>query len=284
MQNPEGLVFHLQRFSLQDGPGLRTTVFLKGCPLACAWCHNPESQSAAPELLTLEQRCMHCGSCVETTDADSVEGCPTGARQRVGRSMTASELVTEVLRDRIFFEQSGGGVTFSGGEPLLQATFVSGVAAALQANGIHTALDTCGFAPTEALLQVASHMDLVLYDLKLMDEARHREMTGESNGLILTNLRALGAQHPRIWLRVPIIPGINDDAANLAATAQFAVQTPGIQRVDLLPYHATGVAKFGRLGLHYRLEAVAPPSVEQLDAIAQDFRAQGLNVTIGGRP
>jgi len=246
-----------------------------GCRSCEAACPRPDGPLPAGGVLGREG-CLACRACVEA--------CPSAAREVAGRKMSVGEVVAEVLRDRPVYEESGGGVTFSGGEPLVQADFVGEVAAALQSQGIHTALDTCGFAPTEALLQVASHMDLILYDLKLMDEERHREMTGESNGLILTNLRALGAQHPRIWLRVPIIPGINDDAANLAATAQFAAQTPGIQRVDLLPYHATGVAKFGRLGLRYRLEAVPPPSVEQLDAIAQDFRAQGLNVIIGGRP
>jgi len=286
----EGLVFHLQRFSLQDGPGLRTTVFLKGCPLACAWCHNPESQAPEPELLTVESRCIHCGACTEVCPGPDcrccgacVEACPTGARRMVGRKMGAAELLEEVLRDRIFFDQSGGGVSFSGGEPLMQADFVCEMATALKGRGVHTALDTCGFARTEDLLRVAAQVDLVLFDLKLIDEARHRETTGESNALILANLMALSERHEAIWIRVPIIPGLNDDAENLEATARIAARTPGVRRVDLLPYHAHGVAKFGRLGKAYDLGAIQPPSSERMEEIAGGFRTQGLDVTIGGR-
>ena len=286
-----GLVFHLQRFSLQDGPGLRTTVFLKGCPLACAWCHNPESQRPAPELLTVESRCIHCGACTELCPSRDcqccgacVEACPTGARRMAGRWMKTGELLDELLRDRIFFDESGGGVSFSGGEPLLQADFVCDMAAALKAQGVHTVLDTCGFAPTDDLLRVAAQVDLVLFDLKLIDAVRHREATGESNALILANLSALSKCQEAIWLRVPIIPGLNDDAENLEATARIAAQTSGVLRVDLLPYHATGAEKFGRLDRAYALDALQPPSSERMEAIAARFRAHGLAVTLGGRP
>lgn len=291
MSATEGLVFHIQRFSLQDGPGLRSTVFLKGCPLACAWCHNPESQNPASEMLRVETRCIHCGACEEVCPGGEcrlcgacVEACPTGARRRVGRRMTVPELTEELLRDRIFFDQSGGGVTLSGGEPLLQADFVCELGTALKAKGVHTALDTCGFARTEDLLRAAACMDLVLFDLKLIDEARHRDSTGESNAHILANLRALSQRHEAIWIRVPIIPGLNDDAENLDATARLAARTPGVRRVDLLPYHATGAAKFERLGRIYALGAVHPPAPERMEAIARGFRSHGLEVTLGGRP
>lgn len=282
MAATEGLIFNRQRFSLQDGPGLRTTVFLKGCPLACLWCHNPESQSSAPEVLTIEGRCIRCGACqIRRAGADV---CPTGARQEAGTRMGVAELCADLLRDRIFFDQSGGGVTFSGGEPLLQAAFVAEAAALLRARGVHTALDTCGHADTEALLRVASGVDLVLFDLKHLDGARHRAATGVSNALILANLEALSRAHDAIWVRVPIIPGLNDDAQNLGATARLAAATPGVRRVDLLPYHAIGAAKFGRIGKTYPLADVEPPSAERMAEIAQGFRSHGLETTIGGRP
>lgn len=287
----EGLVFNVQRFALQDGPGLRTTVFLKGCPLSCRWCHNPESQAPAPELWTQEARCLHCGACARacahpgacTRCGACAEACPTGARERVGRRATDAQLLEELLRDRPFFDQSGGGVTFSGGEPLLQAPFVAGLADHLREEGVHTALDTCGFALEDTLLRVAARVDLVLFDLKHLDDIRHRELTGRSNALILSNLAALSRVHPAIWIRVPVVPGCNDDAANMEATARLAAHTPGVRRVDLLPYHATGVPKAARLGCSNTLGALETPAPERMDAIAHTFRAQGLEVTIGGR-
>lgn len=290
MSVTEGLVFHIQRFSLQDGPGLRSTAFLKGCPLACTWCHNPESQNPAPEMLRVETRCLRCGECAKACPGGDcrlcgacVEACPTGARRMVGRRMTSPQLTEELLRDRIFFDQSGGGVSFSGGEPLLQPDFVKEVAVALKSQGVHTALDTCGFARTEDLLQVASCVDLVLFDLKLIDEARHREATGESSALILANLKALSEKQIALWIRVPIIPGLNDDVGNLEATARLAAKSPSVHRVDLLPYHAHGAGKFERIGKTYHLDALKPPSSERMEEIAQGFRAHGLEVTIGGR-
>lgn len=287
MAAPEGgrgRILRLQRYSLQDGPGLRTTVFLKGCPLACTWCHNPESQAPEPEAMRSGDRCLRCGSCEQVpAGADQAEACPTGAFQWVGRDVTLAELVAEVLRDRPFFEQSGGGVTFSGGEPLMQAPFVAAALAALRAEGVSTALDTCGFGPWADLEAVAKDADLVLYDLKLIDAARHRGATGVPSGPILENLACLGRVHPAIWIRVPLIPGLNDDDANLEATARIAADTPGVRRVDLLPYHATGLAKAARLGR----ETTAPfqaPSAEALDRAAAPFRALGLNVHLGGRP
>lgn len=283
-ETARGRLLRLQRYSLQDGPGLRTTVFLKGCPLACIWCHNPESQAAESEAMRSEDRCLRCGFCERVpAGADQAEACPTGAFQWVGREATVAELVAEVLRDRPFFEQSGGGVTFSGGEPLMQAPFVAGALAALKAEAVTTALDTCGFAPWADLEAVAKDADLVLYDLKLIDSERHRAATGVPSEPILENLARLGRVHPALWIRVPLIPGLNDDAANLEATARIAAATPGARRVDLLPYHATGLAKAARLGR----EAAAPfpaPSAEALERAAAPFRALGLTVHLGGRP
>ncbi len=289
----QGLVFNLQRFSLQDGPGVRTTVFMKGCPLACSWCHNPESQAPQTSFLRLETRCMACGHCSPEDLAAGgggalgpadLQACPTGAVQQVGREREPAELVQELLRDRIFFDDSGGGVTFSGGEPLQQPAFLTEALARLRAEGVHTALDTCGFGPWRDLEAASGQASLVLYDLKLMDEARHRQATGQSNRLILENLKALARVHGDIWIRVPVIPGVNDDEANLEATARFLAPLPGVRRVDLLPYHATGQAKFARLGLCYALPGLASPTPQRLEALAAIFRARGLATHIGGHP
>ncbi len=288
-----GLVFNVQRFSLQDGPGVRSTVFMKGCPLACGWCHNPESQSPEPEIIRMRHRCMVCGLCPEQgleepvgrsrNEAD-VEACPTGALQTVGQQMDSTALVKALLRDRIFFDESGGGVTFSGGEPLLQAPFVIEAMRLLRKESVHTALDTCGFARWQELQEASAQASLVLYDLKLMDDARHQAATGVSNRLILQNLKALSAIHQNIWIRVPIIPGINDDEGNLDATAAFLVSLPGIRQVDLLPYHATGEAKFARVGLLSTAQGILSPSIQRLETLAAHFRAQGLTTTLGGQP
>jgi pyruvate formate lyase activating enzyme len=288
---PAGLVFNVQRFSVHDGPGLRTTVFMKGCPLSCGWCHNPESQSPSLEFVRLRHLCMACGLCrdeeldnpvVTGRDQDDVEACPTGALRGVGERVGPEELVKSLLRDRVFFDQSGGGVTISGGEPLVQAAFVTDVLRRLRAEGVHTALDTCGFGRWSELRDAAEHASLVLYDLKLMDPVRHRAATGMSNDVILDNLRALAGVHPAIWIRLPVIPGVNDDGDNIEATADFVCSVPGISRLDLLPYHPTGEAKFARLGLEYALHGTTPPDAGRLDALAARFRARGLVTTIGG--
>ncbi|MDP1859027.1 MAG: glycyl-radical enzyme activating protein [Gemmatimonadaceae bacterium] len=286
-----GLVFNVQRFSTQDGPGVRTTVFMKGCPLACSWCHNPESQSVAPAFVRLAHRCMRCGRCTDEEleslvvagrDACDVEDCPTGALQMIGERTDAASLVRRLLRDRIFFDESLGGVTISGGEPLVQAPFATNVLQRLRAEGVHTALDTCGFGPWPYLRDAAAHADLVLYDLKLMDPARHEAATGVSNGLILENLKALAGVHANIWIRIPIVPAVNDDDENVMATVEFLRGLPNIRQVDLLPYHPTGEAKFARLGKHYALHGTATPAPALLDAIAARFHARGLMTTIGG--
>jgi len=287
----DGLVFNLQRFSLHDGPGLRTTVFLKGCPLSCAWCHNPESRLPRQELVRLRHRCMRCGRCTEEELARSVvagrsaadaEACPTGALQAVGEMMDTATLVRTLLRDRIFFDESGGGVTFSGGEPLAQAAFVTDAMRALRAEDVHTALDTCGLARWDELRDAAAHASLVLYDLKLMDDDRHKAATGVSNRAILHNLVALAHGHANVWIRIPVIPGVNDDEANVEAAAAFVCPLPGVRQVDLLPYHATGEAKFARVGQAYGLHGTPTPGHDRLDALAVHFRARGLHTTIGG--
>jgi len=291
-----GRVFNVQRYSLHDGPGIRTTVFLKGCPARCLWCHNPESQAFGPEVIRVETRCASCGTCATvcphgapppgsgrcTACGACVEACPTGARELAGRETTADEVMAEVARDRIFFQDSGGGVTFSGGEPLAQIEFLRALLQAARGHGLHTAVDTCGFAPREDLLSLVPLVDLFLFDVKLLDDARHRELTGLPTGPILDNLRALVQAHPSVWVRVPIIPGHTDGEADVAALAALVAELVSVRHVSLLPFHATGGAKARRLGRPAPLESLAHPPPERMEALAGLFRARGLAVSIGG--
>lgn len=292
------LVFNIQRYSLHDGPGIRTTIFLKGCPLECWWCHNPESQRPKPEILVLENRCIHCDRCAAVcalgsathdieqrtqlcdTCACCVEACPTEARQLVGRAMTTDQILQEIARDQMFYEQSGGGVTFSGGEPLLRFHLLQELLARCRDRDFHTAIDTCGYVPWDHLAAIAPITGLFLYDLKHMDDARHREVTGVSNVRILENLRELAEIHPHIWIRVPLIPGINDSPENLEATARFIAELPGQHPVNLLPYHATGRYKFARVAMPFRMENTEPPTREQVETAAGIFRRHGLALTV----
>ena len=290
-----GRVFDVQRFSVHDGPGIRTTVFLKGCPARCLWCHNPESQSSAPEVLVVETRCVSCGTCrtvcphgapppgsgLCTACGACVEACPAGARRLAGHETTVGAVIEEVLRDRVFYEESGGGVTFSGGEPLAQPEFLEALLEACRAAGIRTAVDTCGFAPRECLLALAPLVDLFLFDVKLVDDARHRDLTGLAAAPILENLRALAAVHGNVWIRIPVVPGHTDAESDIAATASLVAGLPGVRQVSLLPYHRTGAAKSRRLGREYPLDALAPPSPERLAQLATLFHRHGLAVRIG---
>jgi pyruvate formate lyase activating enzyme len=298
-----GIVFDIKKFSIHDGPGIRTTVFFKGCPLSCWWCHNPEGQSPQPELMLWTSRCIRCGACLEVCDQGAiswdgdvvstdrekcvlsgacVQVCYAEAREIVGREMTVAEVLAEIERDIPFYDQSGGGVTFSGGEPLSQPDFLLALLRASKEKEIHTAVDTCGFATWETLDRVREHVDLFLYDLKLMDEAKHRKFTGVSNELILKNLQRLSAQGHDIFLRVPIIPGINDDAENIRQIGTFAAALPHLKRVDILPYHRAAVEKYHRLNKVYGLPETRPPSGERISEITEILREFGLQTKIGG--
>jgi pyruvate formate lyase activating enzyme len=266
---PSGMLFDIKRYAIHDGPGIRGTAFFKGCPLSCSWCHNPESQSRDPELLYRPSRCVGCGRCVSicpekavrmggslaVTDRDRcsacgacVLACPVGARSIVGESWTADALVDELAKDVLFFDQSSGGVTCSGGEPLFQPGFCAAVLRLCHERGIHTAVDTCGHADEAALRQVADCADLFLYDIKLMDDERHRRATGVSNGAVLENVVRLDRWGKRIWIRVPIVPGINDDEENLAELAALVRTLSSVGAVQLLPYHRGGEEKRKGLG------------------------------------
>ena len=297
-----GIVFDIRRYAIHDGPGIRTTVFLKGCSLSCAWCHNPEGQSRGVEALIRENRCIRCGACVDAcghgaatwseagpvTDrslcaacGDCAAVCYADARELVGREMTAEEVVAEVARDEPFYARSGGGMTLSGGEPLLQPAFAAALLARARERGVHTALDTCGYAPWETFDRVRGDVDLFLYDVKLLDDERHRRFTGVSNAPILANLRSLSARGHAIVLRVPVIPGVNDDPANLEALAALAGELPHLARVDLLPYHHIGADKYARLDRAYPLPDAAPPPAGRMAAIARLLTERGLPVGTG---
>ena len=297
-----GRVFNIQRYSLHDGPGIRTTVFLKGCPLRCWWCHNPESQDPRADIVYVNGRCVRCGGCGtacplhnpvfdRTTDPDAdrcircgqcVDACPTEARQLLGRETSLEQLFRELIRDEVFWDESGGGVTISGGEPLVQGEFVLELLQALKGRGIHTTVDTSGFVPRETLLATAPFTDLDLYDIKLIDARLHELYTGVPNRLILDNLAALAQIHNNLWIRVPVIPGINDAPEELAAIARLARSLPSVKQVNLLPYHNTACHKFGRLGQTYRLPDVKTPGEADMQAAARPFAELGLLTFSGG--
>lgn len=298
MSQPTGLLFDLRKFSIHDGPGIRTTVFFKGCPLRCAWCHNPESQSPYPDLILHAHRCIGCGACAAVCPQLSppgplsqgvrvdfcdvcgacVEACYAEARQMVGRIYPVDEVLAMIESDRAFYAQSGGGVTFSGGEPLMQPEFLGALLRACKAAGLHTALDTCGEAPWARLDALRSDVDLFLYDVKLVDDARHRQATGVSNRRILENLQRLSVLGHTIVLRLPLIPGLNDDEENLQATARLAAGLPALERIDLLAYHHTAENKYRSLGREYPLPGTPAMPAERLEAIRQRFARLGLPV------
>ena len=300
-----GRVFNVQRCSVHDGPGIRTTVFLKGCPLACTWCHNPEGIDAAPELMISSNRCLSCRSCTEVCPVDEggaapagepwdrevctrcgscVEACPADARELAGREYAVAELVDVIERDRVFFDSSGGGVTFSGGEPIGQPEFLVASLSECRRRGLHTAVDTCGLAPRETLYEVADLADLVLFDLKHMDCDQHRAETGIGNRIILGNLRALSESDTEIWIRIPVIPGFNDDPENIAAMVAFLEGLPRRHRVCLLPCHNIADGKRSRLEDHAVRSGIQTPDAASLEIFAQQLMQRDLEVEVGGSP
>ena len=283
------LTFNLQHFSTEDGPGIRTTVFLKGCLLKCAWCHNPEGLSAHPDLMWHDVRCVGARECLRACAQEAlsltVQGmrierdrcdlcgacagaCPSGALEIIGRGWTARELLGELIKDQVFYETSGGGITFSGGEPMMQAVFLAEALPMCKEVGLHVALDTCGAVPWEWLERVLPSVDLVLLDLKLMDPIQHETATGLPNDGILENARRMARLGTAMWIRTPVIPGYTADPANLRQIGAFiAEELPTVDRWDLLAYTNLGKPKYHRLDRPYLLEEVPLMPREEMEGL-----------------
>ena len=297
------MVFDIQRFAIHDGPGIRTLVFLKGCPLRCWWCQNPEGLSTSENLWFFEYKCIQSKSCIPTCPSNAlsfnedglmvnhsacdgcalcVEACPSGALSVAGREINPEELVREIEKDVLLFDNSGGGVTFSGGEPLFQPAFLKELLVLCRSRGIHTALETSGQAPAGIFESLLDYVDFFLFDLKLLDDKDHKKYTGVSNNLIKKNLRTLAERRGRdVILRFPVITGINDTEKNVEEFQSFARSLRGIGEVDLLPYHDV-TEKYRRLGLNYKMNTHAAPSAEKLIYIKERLEEIGLKVKVGG--
>jgi len=297
-----GIVFDVSRFSVNDGPGIRTLVFLKGCPLHCAWCANPESQEATPQLGFQKDKCAGCMKCTAVCPYGSefpeeqnipwdkciqclacVSQCKYGARYCIGRRMTVAEVVDVIQRDKIFFRNSGGGVTLGGGEATMQADFAEAILIESQKRGIHTALETCGFTPEVKFANIARHVNVLLYDLKHMDSAKHKQYTGVGNEVILKNAVNGSRLADEIIIRVPLIPGFNDDADNIWAMGKFITDNlVHVKQIDILPYHSHGASKIEYIGRIYEYDPDASIEDEKLEEVKNILQSYGLDVCIGG--
>jgi len=300
----QSLIFDIKRYSINDGPGIRLTLFFKGCPLSCRWCHNPESLSPRAQKLYAAQKCIGCGECVKVCPHQAcrisaagvitdpalcrscgacADICPSMATEMSGRTYRIDELLAIIDKEVPFFDQSGGGVTFSGGEPLMHAPVLLELLEACGRRRIHRAVDTSGYGKTADLIKIAEQTELFLFDLKLMDVARHKEFTGVDNRLILDNLRRLAASGAEIEIRVPLITGINDDRQNLEQLATFIAGLPGITpRISLLPFHNVAENKYRKLGQSYDVGGMSTPGSESLQQAAEICAAQGLVASLGG--
>jgi pyruvate formate lyase activating enzyme len=297
-------IFDIKRYAINDGPGIRIVIFLKGCNLNCAWCHNPESISGETERMYGPAKCIKCGTCVMACPEKAItlttegivtndelckmcgkcaEVCPTKAIEISGKTISVAEIMDEIEKERVFFDQSGGGVTFSGGEPLIHHEFLIELLDECGRRGIHRAVDTAGLANTEILLEVAKRTDLFLYDLKMINSERHRDWVGVPNEKILENLKTLAETGAKIIIRIPLVGGVNDDADNITETARFVSQLSGEKKVvNLLPYHKIAQTKYQKLGRPEDFRLLEEPGKEsQLRALAI-FQEYGIQASIGG--
>lgn len=269
-------IFNIQRYSLNDGAGIRTVVFFKGCPHRCPWCANPESISPKIETVRRESKCLHCAPCLR--DADE---CPSGAFERIGRDVRLDELEREVMKDDVFFRSSGGGVTLSGGEVLMQAPFATQLLKRLRRYGIHTAIETAGDAPLSRLLPLARQCDEVLFDLKIMDPEHARTVTAVNLPRVMENLTQLVAEGINVIPRVPLIPGYTLTDANMASVLAFLLPS-GIRQLHLLPFHSYGEPKYRLLGQQWSMREVSSPTADEVAAMRRMAEDKGFHVTIGG--
>ncbi|SBW07763.1 Glycyl-radical enzyme activating protein family [uncultured delta proteobacterium] len=296
-----GTIFDIQRYSVHDGPGIRTILFLKGCPLRCPWCSNPESLTVAPQLWQQKRKCVGCGSCLTACPAGAImpggqgitvdwarcdscgkcaRACCSGALEMIGRAMTVEDAVEAALRDRAFYKDTGG-VTLSGGEPLLQADFAANVLRGCKERGLHTAMETTGYADWRKIERLLPYTDFFLYDIKLINSEKHKAAVGVDNARILRNAENIASAGKPLVVRVPVVPGINDDAENLRATVRFAAAI-GARSVDLLPYHRLGEPKWERLGKPYTLGGTPALSNACLRDVLDAIGDMHVPVTVGG--
>ncbi len=300
----KGLIFDIKRYAIHDGPGIRTTVFFKGCPLRCQWCQNPEGQESTPEIMVRSERCVEeCQDCVSQCPKGAIskdgevilvdqskcdfcakcsEVCVYEAIDIIGREVEVQDVVDEMEKDRIFFDESGGGISFSGGEPLMQLDFLSALLEEVKKREIRITVDTCGYAPFDVFDRIRENVDLFLYDIKIMRDKKHKEYTGVSNQIIIENLRKLSEKGANIAIRIPIIPGVNDDEENIQSIAKFLLSLDNIKHINLLPFHRGGIEKYKRLGKKIQAKAVPPPSSEKIEGIKKMLEDSGFLVKTGG--
>ena len=302
LEQTQGVVFNVQRMSMHDGPGVRTNVFLKGCPLRCGWCANPESQQMQPELMLRAGQCIDCGQFAESCTAcmpawqaarrrsaiqfeaidDRIHLCPTGALNWVGEWRTAGDVMAQVRRDHPFYGD-GGGLTLTGGEPTLQPAFCAALLRLAKAAGIATAMETCGHTQWDIFAALLPLLDVLLFDVKQLDPVRHLEHTGLDNALILENLRHAVATGATVRVRVPLIPGFNATPEDVMTLVEFVQTLPGpVQAIDLLPYHTLGKAKYAALGREYPWQEQPRLSLQQVEELAAIVASRGIAVTVGG--
>ncbi len=299
-----GIIFNIQKFSVHDGPGIRTTVFMKGCPLQCHWCANAESMSPKPELGIIRSRCNNCRKCLKvcpeeaisfdendviqfnrnrcTACGECVIVCATDALTIYGKQVTVDDVFKEVLKDKTFYDGSSGGLTVSGGEPLRQPEFVIELFQRCREAGISTCLDTCGYSPTDKLKEVLAITDYVLYDIKHMDAGCHQNFTGVDNDLILNNAKFTAGTGLPICYRIPLIKYVNNTTGNITETAQFVKALGNNVVIEFLPYHRLGIGKYETLDMPYPGEAFQTPSSKEMEALKKIFEEHGLTCSIGG--
>lgn len=272
----KAIIFDIQRGSFVDGPGIRTTVFFKGCNLRCAWCHNPESQSFKPQMLFYKDKCIGCGKCNEVCDNENCIlcgkcelYCPADARKICGKEYNADDVWAEVEKDKAYYENSGGGVTFSGGECMLQIDFLSEILKKCKENGIHTAVDTAGSFGFTNFEKVLPFTDLFLYDIKCFDSEKHKRYVGADNELILKNLKKLFSADAKIWIRIPVIPDFNDSIEEMQKIKSFLAECGTPERVELLPYHAMGQNKYMAIGKKPKIFKI--PSDDKIKTLSDIF-------------
>ena len=301
--NSTGIIFNIQKFSVQDGPGIRTTVFFKGCPLRCRWCSNPESQASHPEIMVHSIRCIGCKSCLEVCPEEALilkenrvvgidrnrcnlcyqcaEVCPSRALEMTGRLMTVNEVMKVVCQDKLFYVNSGGGVTISGGEPLAQPEFLLALLKEAKRESLHTVLDTSGYAPWECIEKILDYVDMVLYDIKHPNSEKHLKWIGVKSKLIQDNLEKIRSNgKTKIWIRIPIIPGVNNTMEEVKKLKEI-IRKIDPMKVSLLPYHAWGRSKYEKLGLDYDLEEMSALGEDDLLWIVDEIGDSGVQVDVG---